>query len=347
MNILKNKWLKILFFPLSLFYAAIILLRNQLYDWHILRSLKIPNCTVISIGNIAMGGTGKTPAVEFLTKYLIEQGKKVAILSRGYRRESKGTLLVTDGQHIFVNSRDSGDEPYLLAKHLANVPIVVENDRHKGGIFIKKKFNPDYIILDDAFQHRKIFRDIDIVLIDSMTGLDNGFTLPGGILREPLRGLKRVDMIWLTRVNQTDEIASLIASLQKYSDVPIIKSIHQPQSLHSFSTDEQFSLESLKKRKVFIFSGIGNPDAFRDTIINLEADLKGEFIFIDHHKYKKSDLMKITMNAQHANAEWIITTEKDAVRIFDLPEMKIPIYYLKIELKIIEGLEHLWKIFNV
>ena len=119
MNILKNKWLQILFFPLSIVYAAITFLRNKFYDWRIFRSFRVPNCRIISIGNITVGGTGKTPAVEFLTNYLIEKGKKVAILSRGYRRESKGTVLVTDGRDISVESVCSGDEPYVLAKNLS------------------------------------------------------------------------------------------------------------------------------------------------------------------------------------------------------------------------------------
>lgn len=347
MNILKNKWLSLLLVPFALLYVAIVTLRNKFYDWHIFRSHKIPNCTVISIGNITIGGTGKTPAVEFLAKYLTAKGKKVAVLSRGYQRESKGTLLVTNGQTIFANPRNSGDEPYLLARHLSNVPIVTEGDRYKGGMFLKKKFNPDYLILDDAFQHRKIYRDLDIVLIDSLNGLKNQFPLPRGVLREPLKGLTRADVIWLTRVDQTNEISSVVCSITKRTAVPIIKTIHQPQSLYSLSTEKQFRLESLKSRKVFIFSGIGNPDAFHNTIAKLQADIKGNLLFKDHHKYNRSDLRKIDSKAQQSNAEWTITTEKDALRIYELPVLKIPIFYLKIELKICDGIEQLEKILNM
>ena len=347
MNILSNKWWPRFFFPLSRIYAAIILLRNKLYDWNIFRTSKIQNCTVISVGNISVGGTGKTPAVEFLAKYLISRAKKTAILSRGYRRESSGTLLISDGQKILVGPQRSGDEPYLLAKNLPIVPVVVENDRYRGGIFIKQKFNPDYLILDDAYQHRRIFRDIDIVLIDSMIGLSNNHTLPGGVLREPLKGLNRADMIWLTRVNQASKVDSLISSIRKYTGVPIIKTMHEPQFLYSLSSSKQISLELLKNREIFIFSGIGNPGAFRDTVIRLQANVRGELLFSDHHKYRKSDFQKIYTNAKLSKAEWIITTEKDAIRIQELPEMNTPIYYLKIELKIIEGQKHLAKILGM
>lgn len=319
-------------------------IRNKLYDWHIFRSFKIPNCSVISIGNITVGGTGKTPAVEFLAKHLIERGKTVAILSRGYRRKRRGTVLVTDGKNLLVNSGDSGDEPYLLAKTLSNVPILVEKNRVKGGRFLEKNFPVDYILLDDAFQHRKVHRDLNIVLIDSTIGFGNQVTLPGGILRERLSGLKRADMIWLTRVDQINEIGTWIKLIKKYIDVPIIKTIHHPCSLHFVTSKEQISLNELTEKKVFIFSGIGNPFAFRRTIGQLKVDLKGELIFRDHHTYHNSDLLKIEDQAIKTGAEWIITTEKDAVRIHRSSEMKVPIFYLKIRLKIVEGIEHLLKV---
>jgi len=349
MNILINKYIRLLLLPFSLLYAGIMILRNKFYDWNIFPTIKIPNCKVISIGNITMGGTGKTPAVEFLAHYLIKQNKKVAILSRGYRRESDGTVIVSDGNQILENPRRSGDEPYLLAKNLSHVPIVVENDRVKGGLFIKKKFNPDYILLDDAYQHRRIFRDLNIVLFDSQQNRLNKFSLPYGHLRESLSGLKRADQIWLTKTDQAkeSEIKNFISFLSKFSRAPVLKTLHQPHFFYLLSSEEEIPISAILNKKIFIFSGIGKPDSFETTIAQMKAEIKGKMIFSDHHKYTAADLFAIYKNAQRVKADWIMTTEKDAVRLIDIYDKQYPIHYLKIKLHITDGENHLKRILNV
>ena len=192
MNILNIKWLQPILFSLSIIYTIIITIRNKFYDWHIFSSIKIKNCKIISVGNISVGGTGKTPAVEFLAHKYTKQNKKVVILSRGYLRTSKGTVVASDGKNLLTTHTECGDEPYLLAKKLPGIPIVVESDRVKGCNYIINNFKPDYIILDDAFQHRRIKRDIDIVLVDSTVGFGNTLTLPAGFLRDDFSALFRL-----------------------------------------------------------------------------------------------------------------------------------------------------------
>jgi tetraacyldisaccharide 4'-kinase len=202
MHILTNKLWQILLSPFSIVYGFIITLRNLLYDCKILPAYRIQGCPVICVGNITVGGTGKTPAVEYLADYLRRNDKKVAILSRGYGRKSAGTILVSDGEEIRTTPEISGDEPYLLATNLKEVIVVVESDRVAGAAYIKNNFHPDVIILDDGFQHRRLYRDADIVLYDCSTPLGLPLTLPGGKLREPLWNLNRADMIWLSRTDQ-------------------------------------------------------------------------------------------------------------------------------------------------
>jgi len=191
MNIFNNKFYQFLLYPFSLIFKLITWIRNRLYDKNIFRSLKANQCKIISVGNISVGGTGKTPVIRFLADYLKEMGFKVAILSRGYRRKSKGTIIVSDGNETLANLQQAGDEPYLLARQLDSIPVIVEADRYKGARFIQDNFQPDVILLDDAFQHRRLHRDLDIVLVDASVGFGRGFLLPAGFLREPISSLKR------------------------------------------------------------------------------------------------------------------------------------------------------------
>ncbi len=347
MTILKNNVVKILLLPFSLIYGVIIYIRNKFYDWRIFNIKQISGIRCISVGNITTGGTGKTPAVEYLANLFIENEKQVSILSRGYRRKSKGTVIVSNGHQIMVDYDESGDEPQLLARNLAGVPVVVESDRFKGGMFIRDTFNPDIIILDDGFQHRRINRDLDILLIDCSAGLENDILLPAGTLRESLAGLKRSDIILLTRVDQVDQIASTRNIIKKHTNVPIFETIHQAVSLNELNGTSEYSVELIKNKKVAIFSGIGNPDAFRNTIMKLGADIASENTFSDHHNYSRTDLQQIQKRAVNSKAQWIITTEKDAVRLSNIQGIDCSISYLKIKLKILKNEPALLKLLNM
>jgi tetraacyldisaccharide 4'-kinase len=339
--ILKNSWLSILLTPISFIYEAVIILRNKLYDWQIFKSYRIPETKIISIGNLTVGGTGKTPAVELVVNFLTEAGNRVVILSRGYRRKSLGIRVVSDGNKVLLKVADSGDEPYLLAKNLPGVPVVVSQDRYQGSLFIVEKFKPDYIILDDGYQHRRLQRDMDIVLVDSTRGFGNGRTLPGGVLREPLTGLKRASMIWLTRTNEISGETFLVSIVEKYTDIPVLKTIHQAVNLSSAHDSKIVSLDYLKDRRVFLFSGIGNPESFRASIASYQAKILGELVFPDHCQYDLHALDEINKQSQRLKCEWLVTTEKDMVRIDDFSHFRLPVFYLRIELKIISGVKFL------
>ena len=337
MNILQNKLVQIALFPFSILYAMIITIRNYCYEHSLFKSYQIDSCKIISVGNISVGGTGKTPAVEYLANLIMNNNQQPAILSRGYKRKSKGLKVVSDGKNVLTTPEQSGDEPFLLARNLPHVPVVVENDRVKGASFIAETFNPDVIILDDAFQHRRLQRDLDIVLIDASKGIGNGLTIPSGILREPLNGLQRADIISLTRVDQSDHIKRTYRKLSRHTNCPMVESIHKPISINCISSHESYNLQSLHSCNVVIFSGIGNPQSFKKTISELNANIAAEFTFPDHYAYSESDISRIKNRASHFNAKFIITTEKDAMRLYHFASINSDFVYLKIRWEILSS----------
>lgn len=334
MNIFENRIYRMLCYPLSFIYGAMIWLRNKLYDKNIFRSLKNNTCKVISVGNISVGGTGKTPVIKFLADYLKASGFKVAILSRGYKRKSKGSVVVSDGKRVLSDILQSGDEPFLLAKKLPGVPVVTESDRYKGASLISERFQPDVILLDDGFQHRRLFRDLNIVTVDASTGFGRGLLLPAGFLREPLSSLCRASLIWLTRVDQAKEADVLIAKIKKNTRAPIISSYHEAADLIHANTHDRFPLSFLRQKKVLLFSGIANHSAFEDTVKALGSNVVFHKKFPDHYHYRARDIETITGLSQNNNVQLILTTEKDFVRVTEFVDDKFQIYYLTIEIRI-------------
>lgn len=334
MNIFDTNIYRCLCYPLSRIYGAMIWLRNKAYDKKIFGSFKIDEALVISVGNISVGGTGKTPVIKFLADYLKASGFKVAILSRGYKRKSKGTIVVSDGKRVLNNFHQSGDEPLLLAMNLSDVPIVVESDRFKGARFIVERFQPDFILLDDGFQHRRLARDIDIVTVDATTGFGREHLLPTGFLREPVSSLSRAHLIWLTRVDQGTDTIGLITRIKDITQAPIISSNHQPSELRSAITHDRLPLSLLHHKKVLLFSGIANPGAFEITANALGAEIIDHYTFPDHYHYRANDIATILDSGAKKNVELILTTEKDMIRLKEVVANDLPIYYLTIEIQI-------------
>lgn len=332
MNIFEHKWLCGLLAPLSWIYGGVTEVRNWFYDRGWLHSEKISDCKIISIGNITVGGTGKTPAVAAIAQALQQSGKRVAILSRGYGRNTNGTVVVSDGASILSTPSESGDEPFLLAQKLPGVIVIAERDRVKGAHLLREKFKPDVIILDDAFQHRRIQRDIDIVLIDSSVPLECYSMLPSGMLRENWHNLKRADMIWLTRINQSAHVNHLMKHIQKITSVPVIQTRHQPAGLFSPSR-KKIALKQINGKRIYLFSGIGNPASFRKTVVSLGALVISEKIFQDHHAYSGTDIEKIVEQAGKEHIDFIITTEKDMAKLSAIIDPTWPIHFLSIELE--------------
>ena len=293
--------------PLALVYWGLVFWRNLFYKLNIFTVHKV-DCKVLSIGNLTLGGTGKTPMVVFFAIYLISLGKKVAILSRGYGRKTKGMVLVSKGDgNILCSWQDCGDEPYMIANKLKGVPVLVDENRYRGGLYLRESFNPDIIIMDDGFQHRALHRDLDIVLIDGGDSISEHRLLPHGKLREPWSNIIRADAIIITKKRPSALIKRKIdETLLPQLYTKFIPTIRHPSS---------FSSKTKIDKNIFIISGIGNPSFFKKTVEHLGYEICGGKTFPDHHHYKKEDLDKIQLLMEESGASQILTTEKDWVKL--------------------------------
>lgn len=270
----------------------------------------------ISVGNITVGGTGKTEAVAFVCRRLLDRGLRPAVLSRGYRRRGRESwLLVSDGSGPKIPVAAAGDEPYLLAKRLPGAAVVVGADRLRTAEVAVRTCGCNVLVLDDGFQRRdSIHRDLDIVLVDASDPFGGDALLPAGRLREPAAALAEADLLVITRADQHDP-ASLRERLGKLAPgVPVLAASHEPRLLVSLSGRESVPPAALRQRKIFAVSGIARPDAFLRSLQSLGARIEGQMAFPDHHWYTARDLRCIAVRAKQAEAE-VVTTSKDAVRL--------------------------------
>ena len=306
-------------------------------------------CRVVSIGNLSAGGTGKTPLCIYLARVLHDAGYRVAILSRGYRSvaESAGTLI----EPALASASDAdlaGDEPVLMARLLQPraIPVYTGRDRLASGRKALARFKPDVILMDDGFQHQRLARDIDVVLLDGEKPLGNGHLLPRGPLREPPSALERADILVLTRCPSTpDGTLSVDGGRQLHAAWPglVAKPLfgcrHRPvgrERLDNPSTEGSRSaplnLEMLRQMLVLAFSGIARNDTFRQTLVDLGADLRGWFAFDDHYRYRAGDLQSLTREGRRAGARVLVTTDKDRVRIEDDWIKELPLWVIGVSL---------------
>jgi len=310
--------------PLSLLYLGIVKFRHFLYDKNILKTSKV-NAVVISVGNISVGGTGKTPIVIELCKGLKKLGFSSAVVTRGYKRKSKGLFVVSDGQKLTSDIAKSGDEPYLIADNVA-VPVICEADRVSGASYAVNRFGSEYIVLDDGFQHRKIARNFDIVVIDSPRFLGNGLLLPFGILRDSISRLHDCNLIILSKIKSRDTAKKQIKILQRFGKKIILSYFSGKYVVNS---KEQLAVSNLVDKKLYLFCGIGNPQAFFDSFA--DSVIVKKKIYSDHHNYTDQEILDNINEAQEQNADYIITTEKDFVKFPDCIKERNKIYYLKLE----------------
>ncbi|MDD5238089.1 MAG: tetraacyldisaccharide 4'-kinase [Candidatus Omnitrophica bacterium] len=290
--------IKFFLFLLSLFYGLIV---KALIFFSSFKSYRL-DCKVISVGNITLGGTGKTTLVEFIARYLRQEGKIIAILSRGYKRK---------------NSKAPGDEPYMLARNLKDVPVIVDADRFRAGKQALREYMINTLILDDGFQQWKLKKDLEIVAIDSGNPFGNGYLIPRGILREPISSLARADIFVLTKTNFDADINSTKAILTKLNpQALIIESAHIPLGFYSIDNPgELLNVEAFRGKEVTLFAGIAAPDSFENLIISLGIKIGLFFRFPDHYNYCAKNLDKIINHSKERKIDTIITTEKDAARI--------------------------------
>ncbi|MBE0500717.1 MAG: tetraacyldisaccharide 4'-kinase [Desulfuromonadales bacterium] len=301
-----------LLLPISWVYRFVISIRNLLYDRRF-RLVENSGIAVISVGNIAAGGTGKTPVVDFLVKELVSRGCRVGMVSRGYGGTFNGTAaLVSNGHSQLLPADQAGDEPVLLARRNPTVPIAIAPKRIDGIRLLIEECQVDCVVLDDAFQHRAVARDLDIVLLDGQRPAGNGHLLPAGILREPFKSLRRADLVILTRCGP-DSSASLPLP------VPSVRCRHQLASEISRLDGGTLELKEITSKRVFAFAGIAEPEAFFASLRAAKINLCGTFAFPDHVVYSKAQLA--TLSTLAAGADLLLTTEKDAVKLdpFHLP----------------------------
>jgi len=285
---------------------------------------------VISIGNITLGGTGKTPATIALAREAKQRGFRPCILTRGYKGKAKGPCFVSRGERPLLNADEAGDEAVLMAEKLEDIPVVKGKNRYEAGMFalssLPSALRPDMFLLDDGFQHWALFRDKDIALIDSSLPFGNRRMLPLGTLREPVKEIRRADIIVITKTdlnrNQHITVHDLIKELKTYNPhAPIFFADHKPSAFVT-TTGESLHIRLAKGKKVFAFCGIGNPQSFRETLLSAGMRIKGFLAYRDHHRYSAGDMQSIKDNAERTGSEWIVTTEKDIMRLrsFSMPE---------------------------
>ncbi len=339
---------------LSFIYERIVQLRLYFYRRRILRERTL-GCLVISIGNLTVGGTGKTPIVEKFARALRAGGRRVAILSRGYKSVPRATKrswwqrlrgidpspprVVSDGKSLLLDSLIAGDEPYMLAQNLKDVAVIVDKDRVKSGLFAIKELKADTLLLDDGLQYLHLKHRLDIVLIDRQAPFGNEFLLPRGTLREPPRNLRRASYIFITK-STGESNAELIKRIRRYNrTAEIIECAHRPLHLQNVATGEQIPLERLRNTYIGALSGIAAPDSFEDALRNLGARIELAKRYTDHHRFSEAELQSFITRCIRRDLEMIVTTEKDAVRFPRLSNPEVPIYFLRVEIEILSGHE--------
>ena len=339
---------------LAVVYERLVQLRLFLYRHRILRERTL-GCLVISIGNLTVGGTGKTPIVEKFARALHDGGRRVAILSRGYKsvpREAQKKRfgifkqkvngpprIVSDGKSLLLDSLTAGDEPYMLANNLKDVIVLVDKDRVKSGLYAIKELGADTLLLDDGLQYLHLKHRLDIVLIDRQAPFGNEYLLPRGTLREPPRNLRRASYIFITK-STGESNDELIKRIRRYNrTAEIIECAHKPLHLQNVFTGERLPLARLRDTYVGSICGIAAPESFEGGLRKLGARIELSKRYTDHHRYTESELQNFVNRCIRRDLAMIVTTEKDAVRFPRIPKPEVPIYFLRVEIEILSGHE--------
>ena len=353
----RNDWqaksTRVALLALSKVFEVAIKLRRFLYNVRIFRDSTL-GVQVIAVGNLTVGGTGKTPVVEKFARALRDQGRNVAILSRGYRSRPKPLhhrlinkillredttppRVVSDGKSLLLDSETAGDEPYMLASNLKDVVVLVDKDRVKAGRYAIEKFGCDTLLLDDGFQYWKLAgRRQDIVLIDRQRPFGNERLLPRGTLREPPSHLARAHVIFITKSD--GDTAGLRARINKHNPTAgIIECVHHPLYFEDVFSGERQGLEFLKGRRIASLSGIAQPESFEESLVKLGADLVYSKRFTDHHRFTQQEILNVINRSKKRQAQCIITTQKDAVRFPKIDRRDLPVYFVRVEIKILSG----------
>ena len=301
-------------------YGVVARLRSLLYDWGWFAQRRLP-VPVLSVGNLTLGGTGKTPMVIVLVDWLLAQGKRVAILSRGYRRTStEPFLLVSDGERVLVNSKEAGDEPFLMAQRCPKAIVAVGADRYELGDWVLNRLPVDCVVLDDGFQHLGLYRDVNLLLVDATDADGLAALVPSGRLREPLQAAARATAIVVTRADVPAQVTEVCHRLQEtLGTMPdLIQVVFRPESLVSVVTGASQPLSWSKGKTALLCSGVGHAESFRTLVEKMEIKILDEVAYADHHDYTSVDVERLRSRATELRAELVVTTEKDACKLASL-----------------------------
>lgn len=322
-------------YPLSLLYGAVVWLRNFLFDVGILKTVDV-GVPVVSIGNITVGGSGKTPMTIETAKFFLEQGKRVAVISRGYGRTTRGTVVVSDGKKLLTGATQAGDETVMIARRLPNLIVIADEQRVRGAKKAINDFHADVIVLDDGFQHRYLERALDIVLLDGEGFCFETPMLPAGYRREPLSSIKRATAIVVTKVNETAAAEKIFGDKLLSSIEYKFSTSYAPTAVQSvFGTGRQ-TIDALTGYTTVAFCGIAHPEHFRNVLEKLGVRIVQFLPFNDHHRYSLSDVREIVQVYRENSADMILTTEKDAVKLHTFADelSQLPLFSLLMEMNI-------------
>jgi len=305
--------LKIILWQLSLPYHCIMTIRNLLYDYGILKTIRLP-VPVVAIGNLTHGGTGKTPLVIALAALFQRQGYKVGIITRGYKRNTRSQIVVKDGKNLLASPSSSGDEPYLIARKTKAAVIIADANRIAAGWSAIRDYHCNLLIADDAYQHRRLHRDLNLLLWDGSSEPQNERVAPLGRMREFWRGLRRADILFISRTTHIPESMDLFFQ-QRQPDLIRTALPVSIQSIVRYGNHETIAVDEIKNRRLLAFCGLGNPQQFFKTLQALSPATIIQKSFPDHHKYKEIELNRLIAEAEHYQCDYMITTEKDAVNL--------------------------------
>lgn len=335
-------------FPVAGLYDAVTFFRNKAFDIGILKTEKVP-VPVIAVGNLTAGGTGKTPVVEYLVALLMRRGRRVAVLSRGYGRSTRGVVVVSDGERVLVTAGEGGDEAVQVARKFPGAVVIVAERRVKAARRAVGEFGAEVLLLDDAYQHRYLHRDCNILVIDASKDLRLELPLPAGRRREPLAGIRRADaIVWVGGGGAT--LSDLGGLVRRWFDGPMVRAAVDVREIVHAGLGERRGPGALSTRRVLAFSGIGNPGRFAETVAGTGAELAGWVTFPDHHRYGREDIEGLLETFRTSHGDLLVTTEKDAIRMLADEEIRenflrqFPVWYLSIAVRMTEGEETLHEI---
>jgi tetraacyldisaccharide 4'-kinase len=299
---------------------------------------------------LTVGGTGKTPVTIAVTDALLAAGHRVAVLSRGYRRRNRTPrVLVSDGRKILVGPEEAGDEPFLIAQRCPRAVVAVGADRYELGRWVLAQCSIDCVVLDDGFQHRALYRDVDLLLVDATDEHGLRALVPAGRLREPVSAAARATALLVTRVEASADAQPIVSLIQQAMgrEVKPILIRFTPQGFVDAHNGMAVPLDTLTGQRAMIFSGIGNAGAFRTSVLRQGLIVVDEVVYPDHHAYTTSDVNRVRARADRVGAEVLVTTEKDAVKLRTLPHLSMPVWAMRLDTHILKGEERLKRVLEV